>query len=580
MRNSYLALLPFTAATLAMLPSCMDDKYDLSDVDTQVEVKVTDLTVPVNIDPIKLDNVIEVKEGDRIQIIDGYYAVKESGEFNTGEINIERIHLNAPHIDSSTSVINLSNTASVPGRRAAAGEFVFNLTTPFSNYEYFTSTVSEFIVSIDQIGTEFTFDIDMSFSGLENIIKGADVKNIKLQIPTGLLLHTSEGSYDPATGVYSLPYVRMNHNRLNIHLEATAIDASQAGIDYNYTAHSASLKGKVGVIGGELIVKESDLNGSASIPSSVTLRSDYRMSDIEVTFFSGEIDYRITDNVFTDIDLSSLPDFLAQDGTDIRIVNPQLYLDVYNPLYSYSLYADTGLDITSYGRDGVERSYSPDAGAFRVQGNPANPWVKFCLSPEKPSKWFEGYADATHILFSGLSDVLSGNGLPHKLSVKLLNPQVPRQKVKNLRLGVNLGNVKGHYTFFAPLNLKAGSAVVYSKRESGWSSEDLDAVTINSLEVNVNVTTDIPLGVNFTGYPIDKEGHRINNVEILGAQVQPNADKQQVRIHITGEIKNLDGIEFVATAVAGSAQQPLNPNMSIILTDLRAKVSGVYNKKL
>ncbi|MCM1318879.1 MAG: hypothetical protein NC217_00670 [Muribaculaceae bacterium] len=574
MQKKLLAAVPLSAAALCLLPGCIDDKYDLSDVDTTVEVKVTDLTVPVNIDPIKMDNILDIKDGDRIQVVDGYYAVVESGDFNTDDINIDRIELNAPTIESRTKTINVE---SVPG--GVATDVSFPLATPESSFSYSTNDVSDFIVSIDKVGANFSLDIAMTFNELNGIVKGGTITDLKLHIPSGLTLVNPAGTYDDVNGIYTLASVPMNGNKANIRIQASAIDAKKAHINYDYIKHSVDFEGTVSIIDGHLKVSKSDINSAASLPNTITLRSDYTMSHITVTSFTGEMDYKIEDSAFSDIDLSDLPDFLSQEGTNISIQNPQIYLNIYNPLYKYSLYAETGMRISSTGQDGVIRNYLID-NPFRVQGSPSTPDMNYCLSPSKPSKWYGNYTDCTYVPYTSLSDILSGNGIPRKLSVSLTNPMVPTQKVTDIKLGENLGKVHGTYTFFAPLNLKAGSSIVYSDREDGWSSEDLDAVTINALELNVNVTTNIPLKVHLTGYPIDKQGNRINNVEILGGEVNANADHQPVRLYITGEIKYLDGIEFVATAISTDPNVTLNPDMTITLSDVKAKVSGVYNKEL
>lgn len=573
MRKFNLAAVPLAlCTTLTLLPGCTDDNYDLSDIDTTVEVKVTDLVLPVNIDPIKLDNIIDINENDRIRVVDGHYAVLETGTFDTDDITIERIHLGAPEIETAQAILP------VPGNVQITS---FPIATPESDYSYHTSEVSDFIVSLDKVGAHFTLDIAMSFTELASVANSGDITDLTIQIPKGLTLYKEqEAEYNPVTGIYRLAKARMQGNKLDIRIEAEAINVAQAGIKFDYKSHTLDLAGKVGIVSGTVTLKDSDLKPSASVPSSVTLRSEYTMSDILVTSFSGEMDYKVDNSEFTNIDLSNLPDFLAQEGTNIRIVNPQLYLNIYNPLSEYSLYAETGMEITSEGRNGGSSTYTLDNGSFRIGGTTATPALNYCLSPTCPENYYEGYGDASYVAFSGLSNVLSGDGLPTSLKVGLVNPIIPRQRVNDLKLGVKLGAVHGNYTFYAPLNLEAGSTIVYSKREDGWSDENLEHLTINTLEVSMNITTDIPVQFTLTGYPVDKEGNRINNVSIEGGNVSANAQNEPVKLYITGEIKNLDGIEFMAVATAADSQTALNPNMNITLTNLRAKVSGNYTKEL
>ena len=95
----------------------------------------------------------------------------------------------------------------------------------------------------------------------------------------------------------------------------------------------------------------------------------------------------------------------------------------------------------------------------------------------------------------------------------------------------------------------------------------------------MTVSTDVPVAIDFTGYPIGTDGKQIGNVEIVGANIDANADNQKVTLRITGEIRGLGGIVFEARAraVDGSA---LRPDMKIRLTDIRPRVSGTYEKEL
>ncbi len=51
---------------VATLVSCVDNDYDLSDIDTTTQINVNNLVVPFNLDVIKLSDIIEVKEGSEI----------------------------------------------------------------------------------------------------------------------------------------------------------------------------------------------------------------------------------------------------------------------------------------------------------------------------------------------------------------------------------------------------------------------------------------------------------------------------------------------------------------------------------
>lgn len=73
----------FISLVIALsLTGCVDDKYDLKDIDTTSRVTVNNLTVPVNLESIKLDNVIDMDDNENIKTLtdangNKYYALQE-----------------------------------------------------------------------------------------------------------------------------------------------------------------------------------------------------------------------------------------------------------------------------------------------------------------------------------------------------------------------------------------------------------------------------------------------------------------------------------------------------------------------
>lgn len=117
--------------------------------------------------------------------------------------------------------------------------------------------------------------------------------------------------------------------------------------------------------------------------------------------------------------------------------------------------------------------------------------------------------------------------------------------------------------------------IIYSDRVDGWNDEDVDKIIIETLEIEADVTSTIPLGAKLTAWPIDKDGHRIGDVHIEGADIEALAKGKHINIRATGEIRHLDGITFDAVVRPGS-EETLSPNQTISLENIKAKVSGSY----
>lgn len=76
------------ALSLPALTGCIDDKYDLSDVDTTVRVNVDNLTVPVNIDAVTLRSIFDLKSDSKVKEVDGAYAYVDNGDFTTTDFRL------------------------------------------------------------------------------------------------------------------------------------------------------------------------------------------------------------------------------------------------------------------------------------------------------------------------------------------------------------------------------------------------------------------------------------------------------------------------------------------------------------
>lgn len=570
-------------ATPVLLSACVDDDYDLADIDTTSEFQVKDLVLPIQIDEIQLKSMIELDDNEQIKIIDDQYVFVEEGNFTSESISIEQVEIDAPEVKPVVSTVNIVGDADLLSSTAFASEVHYPIPAQISNFTYETNSVSEFIVDMDKIDTDFDVVITFSINNIENSVKSFTLRDFKLQIPKGLTVTTADGIYDASTGIVSLEDKKYTNSKISFVINVTAIDTDKAGMIYNQTNHSVMFADKVGIHSGEVVITENDfIEGKSFIdlPASTDILTEFDLEDILVKTFTGKIKYTLEGLDIDPIKFSNVPGALNQSGTDIKLGNPQIYMKIDNPLAQYSLSAQAGLTITASRKNSKDQTYTLDNKYFTVEGTPDNHINTLCLSPAVPDTYYAGYENAVHVPFTSLSNVLSGKGLPKSMTVSIDNPQVPTQQVENFALGQNIGDITGDYMFYAPFDLKAGTEVVYSYTDKGWNDEDVDAITINLLKVNAKITNNIPADVTITGYPIDVEGKRINNVTVEGVVIDANAVDQPLNIFITGEVTHLDGLYFKAHATVPADNSILKPSETVILKDIKVTVSGNYIKEL
>lgn len=543
--------------------SCIDDKYDLSDIDSTVQVKVNDLVIPINIDKIDMGSIIKLDEDGIVQIVNNEYAVVKDGSINSSEVKIDPIVINSINITPTVDIIN-----TVP----ASGVSVdLPLPSTATSYSYSSNAISSKVIELDKAYASFALDIKFSIS--PNPGGKITLNNVKITLPKGLIINNQ--NYDAATGIYSAPTIDVVSGVANLHIPVEGVDFSFHPSAFDTTSRLINFVGELKISDGVIRCNNS------TIGDKVEFKVEYKFSDINVKSIDGVIEYPIEGMSITNVDINNLPDVLSQPGTDLRLVNPVFYLNVTNPLNSVNLYAQTGFVVTAYRDNALPQVYAMNDPV--IVGNTNSDGIyNYYLSPlEIPSSQLDpAFPSPIHYTYATLGDILSGDGLPKSLEVALDNPKVPRQHVKNLLIGHNYGEVKGKYKFVAPLQFAGGSNVIYTDKMDGWYSEDMEYLTIQTLEVHATVSSDVPLQLNFTGYPIDENGNRINNVSIVGAEINANADNQEIVIRITGEITKLDGIQFSATATAAPNGAALSPDMKIHLSDVRPCVSGYYQKEL
>lgn len=565
--------IPLAIAGAAMITGCVDNDYDLSDIESTAELKFNDLVLPINIEEINLEEIINLADDSRVKVVNGEYVVVENGTYTSDVISIPKINVDAPVIAPINISLNLATAVSV---KALSQEAVFPIGTQVQEFTYREGNVSGFIIDVENVKADFNINIRLAVNGVDASTGAVSLRNLVLQLPKGLTGVPEMGTYNAETGEVVIGDKVLTSQELSFNMPVSEVDLVKANADYDYTRHVFVFSDVLGVKSGDVVAVLSEL---PSVPSMINFSIEPSMSDMTVSAFTGIVEYAIDGIDLDPIEMTDIPTILSQNVTNLSLVNPQIYLSFNNPMAQYQLTAQTGLTITANRVDAPSKTFSLDDEFSAGYNNGDGPY-QYCISPKMPEAYYEGYGDAEHVLFSALGDVLSGDGLPTSLDVTFVNPRIARHSVTDFVLGDNLGQVAGNYTFFAPLALKAGSQIVYSSTEEGWSDEELDAMVIKTLKIDATITNNIPVDIAVSAYPIDVEGNRIGDVEIVGADVTAGAVDHALSIYITGEVTHLDGITFEAVTEADGSGDSLKPSQTIMLKNIKVTASGSYIKEL
>lgn len=571
------------------LTGCIDNKYDLSDIDTTSEFKVKDLVLPIELDPVQLSDIIHVKEGDQIKEVtigeSTFYAIEQVGEFNSDGINVNDFEVDPKPTEQQTADFKREESSS------SDKEEIYKLGMAVINeLEYSADDIDGALKSLSKITFEQTeFSVEISASNLSDGAE-SEISDIELTYPKGLsVINIQAGdkefpisSYDPGTGKVNLQDVPMDKNKTKITVYADAVDLN--GYSDYFTYDEAKEKGRLqltsvlNINSCEMTVKEEGKTRAAA--ENIAYNVSYDLGEMKVKSVLGKLQYNLegTGLNIEPINLENVPSFLENPETNLILSNPQIYLRLKNQIGEYGLSYQSSLNIIAQRENSQEDFLSP-----LIKLPPIDGEYNYLLAPDSKSvvnipQDYSG--DIERLDYNNLGEILASKegGLPKMIDLQLVDPEIPEQTLTSLfELGQSVPGMEGQYTFLAPLSLQEGSKIV--KKVDGWWSEDLSDLTINVFTLTANATSDVPMDVILTVYPIDKDGKKISTSSEATLKLPQGAKNQPIELTMEGIIKDLDGVEIYV--LAGSDDDtPLAPDQVITLDNIRAKVSGNYTRKL
>lgn len=577
--KALLLTLPFACS----LVSCINNDYDLSDIDTTVGIAVNDLVIPVNLDKITLGDVLDLEDDSQIKEVNGIYAVVKDGTFSSDEIEIPSFSAPAPSIEPISSVLSIDVESFAKASLRTGNKVAkYPITDANTSFMYHSDDVSEYIIAAYAFDLNSSLNVDIIVNGLDGITNSFEIENLSIQLPAGMKAVSDKGVYDEETGVLNLGNVTGQNNRFSFKVDFSRVDVEKSGALLKDGKFDFS--GEISVKTGDIAIYDDNFESGmtvADLPEEVEFKGNATMSDMSVSTFDGVVCYNIDGIDVDPISMTDIPDILNQTGTNIILDNPQIYVSMNNPVADKGLSASVGFALTPIREGETSQALTLDDDSLVIgHDKPLNENYTFCMSPYKPDTYYTGFEDAEFCEFSTLGKVLSGTKLPESINIDVVNPNVWAQEVYGFELGQKLDRVNGSYSFYAPLALTENSVIAYKDTIDGWNDEDVDSIEISEAIINAVVTTDVPLALDIKAEPIDKYGNVIENLEVKGASVGIKADGQPIEISIKGKIRHLDGIILTARAQSGVSDESLAPGHNISLTDIKAKVSGIYRTEL
>ena len=596
MKTNHLFKLGAFVLTACLFTSCIDEKYDLDNVDMTIGTS-GDLTLPTSsTGEIVLKNLMDLKEEGVVQIANGEYFIVEDGSANIPTIDIAPIVIAKPVLEPIVAEVNVD--ALMPSRSAAQTRAAVSLggielpDLPNVTYTYtitdkdkayyvlddaISSSVPKELVELTSVtfADETTLDakVQICFDSDIKFINKVHLDNLTLKIPSGLNVASAEFTHwtfrndeevlevveainiDNTTGTIVLTETDENtiiDEDHEIHIRLTFDKAVTGTEGFVFADGCVSLSGLFKIDGSfrlessdfdlgsltmeqvELIVKQK--NYDAIRPSSLHLNGTASFEkDIEVASFAGKVQADAGD--IAPIKLNDLPDFLNDPDVVLDLSNPALFVEV-----DYSLPSDgqTSITLTSVYTDATAPVVKT-TGAVTI---PANNHVVFCIAgkPEEVTAIPEEYVSCTVIPVpvEGLNELFKK--LPDEIKVEVADVTMePDAMPIPSKYDINV-----NYKVYTPLTFGEEFTLVYQGTEEGLGDdlEDLDKLNTRAVRIDATVITNLPLNLTFSVDALDRNNNSmkgsivsINDI-VINAHKGPEATSSQP---ITIEIAPMDG---------------------------------------
>lgn len=501
-------------------------------------------------DTIFLDDIIEIDEGDDLQIVpdaDGNGVAGEYHLIKDGEIDRASANVRMATVDGSTTHIDPITAADENSVVSPSGM----ITTQISQTGDVKADAADIDDALKELGslkaaapTALTLNIKLEGNLNFSTISG----NLKVKFPSFLVFN------DPAVNANNEIQIPCSELQLNVpYVRTLQLTGYHFDGGLPVVNNEIHLNEQV-VITGETNVQ---LPSGGQMGSGVKLQivPTVLLADMSVDEATGIIQPEI-DATKTSVEISNLPDFLNDDETSLSVSNPVILFSAVNPL-------NAPVDLTGKMLGKKEDGTLISGSEVKFGAGSTDPIL---LQPGSNLIALSrlgtgGPAGSQNIAVANINNLIAK--IPDVVEVEM-QPAVSYDKYYSIRLGHDY-EVSGNYNIDIPLSFEEGLNIVYTDSADDLNS-DLKDLDFAEAAVEFDAVNTIPLELevkaeNVTPLDINKQLLSDIKVEVEGG-IAASADgktstRQTLLIKMTEQVKGamsrLDAIRFRVTAVPGQA---------------------------
>ena len=559
--------------SLGVTTSCIDNSYDLNkDIDMTVNVGGEHLAIPVGYtEQITLDKIIELDEGDDLQLVNGEYHLLKSDKIDETNTSVKMVTVNAS--SNPINSIKVINDRTYPQPEDVTVEDIESEGSV--NTE--AHGIDEAVIEIGSLTANTPAKLTLSFEiNKTNSISYSDVTIDKMTITFPDFIKFEEGQSGLNGQVLTISNETLSSSTYTIDLYISKYVFGEKYGDGNKVKEEngdriIKIENQKITVKTDVTVHQAQGTGSLSITPTAILAA-MTVSEVNGTI-KPDMDVKPTE-----VELTNLPDFLQDEEVKLDITNPVFSFKANNPLNE------------EIEMDGIMTGYKNGKVTKTVKIGSGNGGVPIKLKPSGNKQQTISIVrnektvvetGATKVIVPNLNDIIET--IPDRISVEL-KPAVKTDDYYTVNLGQDYV-LNSEYNIDIPLSFGSGLKIVYEETIDDFDL-DLEDVDIKKAIISITADNTIPLKMeikNENVSALDVNGNKITdiNVTVEGTITESKDGKSiatsQLNINLVstkeGAISKLDGLFFKVTAIPGQATDvQLLSSQWMQLKDMKLKI--------
>lgn len=559
--------------SLGVTTSCIDNSYDLNkDIDMTVNVGGEHLAIPVGYtEQITLDKIIELDEGDDLQLVNGEYHLLKSDKIDETNTSVKMVTVNAS--SNPINSIKVINDRTYPQPEDVTVEDIESEGSV--NTE--AHGIDEAVIEIGSLTANTPAKLTLSFEiNKTSSISYSDVTIDKMTITFPDFIKFEEGQSGLNGQVLTISNKTLSSSTYTIDLYISKYVFGEKYGDGNKVKEEngdriIKIENQKITVKTDVTVHQARGTGSLSITPTAILAA-MTVSEVNGTI-KPDMDVKPTE-----VELTNLPDFLQDE---------EVKLDITNPIFSFKANNPLNEEIEM---DGIMTGYKNGKVTKTVKIGSGNGGVPIKLKPSGNKQQTISIVrnektvvetGATKVIVPNLNDIIET--IPDRISVEL-KPAVKTDDYYTVNLGQDYV-LNSEYNIDIPLSFGSGLKIVYEETIDDFDL-DLEDVDIKKAIISITADNTIPLKMeikNENVSALDVNGNKITdiNVTVEGTITESKDGKSiatsQLNINLVstkeGAISKLDGLFFKVTAVPGQATDvQLLSSQWMQLKDMKLKI--------